>query len=241
MVLAQSFRNPALLGKMASSLDVLSGGRFDLYLGAGWKQEEYKAYGYPFPNPGIRIKQLREYISIIRHLTDPNIDIWDFEGEFWTLIKNRNFPKPITQPFPIYIGGQKPKITKLAAHVADGLNVPGTMSDAIPVFDLFDKEVRNVGRRSEEVTKSYFGNMRIFQTDEEALEFTKDLIQKEERHSGKNPIDFLNTQPWGTRETIAEKMRKFIAKTRVDLVIFSLESTKGNPLEVFWDEIRQLF
>jgi len=65
-VLCQSFRNPAHLAKMAATLQLLSGGRFTLGLGAGWHQEEYDAYGYEFPRDGVRVDQLREAVQIIK-------------------------------------------------------------------------------------------------------------------------------------------------------------------------------
>ncbi len=67
-VLCQSFRNPALLAKMGATLHFLSGGRFILGLGAGWQAEEHRAYGYDFPAPGVRVKQLAEALPIIRAL-----------------------------------------------------------------------------------------------------------------------------------------------------------------------------
>src|SRR6202140_1342966 len=66
LVLSQSYRNPALTAKMAANLQLLSGGRCILGLGAGWKEDEYHAYGYPFPSPGVRTRQLDEYTQIIK-------------------------------------------------------------------------------------------------------------------------------------------------------------------------------
>src|SRR5215207_4349603 len=68
LVLSQSFRNPALLAKMGATLQHLSGGRFILGIGAGWHEEEYRAYGYGYPSPGARVAQLAEAIQIIRGL-----------------------------------------------------------------------------------------------------------------------------------------------------------------------------
>src|SRR5437763_451719 len=67
-VLCQSFRNPALLAKMGATLQFLSGGRFILGLGAGWHEEEYRAYGYAFPPAGVRVAQLAETVQIIKAL-----------------------------------------------------------------------------------------------------------------------------------------------------------------------------
>src|SRR5690606_26754605 len=72
MVLGQSYRNPALLALMAASLQTLSNGRFVMGIGAGWKEDEYRAYGYPYPSPGVRLEQLEETLEIFKRLwTEP--------------------------------------------------------------------------------------------------------------------------------------------------------------------------
>jgi alkanesulfonate monooxygenase SsuD/methylene tetrahydromethanopterin reductase-like flavin-dependent oxidoreductase (luciferase family) len=73
-VLCQSFRNPALLAKMTATLQFMSGGRFILGLGAGWHEEEYKAYDYDFPPAPVRVEQLAETIQIIRQMWSPGDD-----------------------------------------------------------------------------------------------------------------------------------------------------------------------
>jgi alkanesulfonate monooxygenase SsuD/methylene tetrahydromethanopterin reductase-like flavin-dependent oxidoreductase (luciferase family) len=78
VVLAQSFRHPALLAKMAATAQYMSEGRFILGIGTGWHQEEYDAYGFPYPTPGVRVEQLEETLTILKAL--------------WTLLKNEGFP-----------------------------------------------------------------------------------------------------------------------------------------------------
>src|SRR5579859_6998608 len=68
LVTCQSYRNPALLAKIAADVDVLSGGRLDFGIGAGWKELEYRAYGYDFPAPGVRVEQLADTIEICRRM-----------------------------------------------------------------------------------------------------------------------------------------------------------------------------
>ncbi|NDJ74892.1 MAG: LLM class flavin-dependent oxidoreductase, partial [Chloroflexi bacterium] len=72
IVLGQSYRNPALLAKMGATLHALTGGRFIMGIGAGWKEDEYHAYGYPYPRPGIRIEQLEDTLEILKRMwTEP--------------------------------------------------------------------------------------------------------------------------------------------------------------------------
>lgn len=239
-VLCQSFRNPALLAKMVSSLDVLSKGRFELFLGAGWKEDEYLAYGYPFPTPGIRLKQLEEYVAIIRGLMDPGVESFDFEGEFWTLKNSRNFPKPMTYPFPIHLGGNGPRFIKMAARIADGYNTGYDFMEPLPRYESFDKAVQSSGGNPEEKIKSQFGGVRIFKNNGEAIEYAKGVISKNPKLADKEPVKFVNERPWGTPEVLAGKMRGFIGQSGVKMLIFSYRSSYGNAIDVFWDEVRPL-
>ncbi len=239
-VLCQSFRNPALLAKMTATLDVLSNGRFELFLGAGWKEDEYLAYGFPFPTPGERLKQLEEYVTIIRNLLDPKIDTWDFEGKFWTLKNSRNFPKPITQPFPIHLGGKGPRFVKLAAKIADGFNTGGYFHKSIEVFQRFDNEVTKLGLKPSDKIKSFFGGIRIFKREEDMQEYAKELRKNDERFADQTVEELVKTQPWGTPEILAEKIRTFIDATNVHFLIFAYRSNYGDPLEVFKDEVLPL-
>jgi alkanesulfonate monooxygenase SsuD/methylene tetrahydromethanopterin reductase-like flavin-dependent oxidoreductase (luciferase family) len=240
-VLCQSFRNPALLAKMVSSLDILSGGRFDLFLGAGWKEDEYQAYSYPFPSPGTRLRQLNETVTILRNLFNSNIEEWNFEGEFWTLQKNRNFPKPKTQPFPIHLGGSKPKFIQMAAKIADGFNTGGgSFDESIRKFLKFDEEVEKLGEDPSKRVKSFFGGLRIFRTEKDTLEYAKELIQKNKHFNDKKPNEVVKNQPWGTPEVIAEKIRT-LAEIGVNFIILNYQCNYSeDPLTIFWDEIRPL-
>jgi alkanesulfonate monooxygenase SsuD/methylene tetrahydromethanopterin reductase-like flavin-dependent oxidoreductase (luciferase family) len=117
LVLGQGYRNPALLAKMASTLQLLTGGRFILGLGAGWHEEEYRAYGYGYPSRGARVAQLAEALQIIRLLwTEPSAT---FHGEHYSIQDAVCAPKPDPMP-PIFVGSPSPKAIRAAARFADG-------------------------------------------------------------------------------------------------------------------------
>ena len=238
-VLCQSFRNPAFLAKQVSTLDNLSKGRFDLLLGAGWKEDEYAAYGYPFPSPGERLKQLEEQVTIIRHLLDPTIDSLNYSGKYWTLKEARNFPKPYTKNLPIHLGGSKPRFIKLAARVADGFNTGSDYKTAIERFSKFDDEVSNIGEDPSNRIKSFFGGLRIFKNNQEAITFAKDQILKNDEFKNKSPQELVNNQMWGDPETLAGKVRNLSA-IGTNFFIFKYISSYGDPLAVFWDDVRPL-
>lgn len=120
VVLCQSFRNPALLAKMAATAQYMSGGRFVLGIGAGWHQEEYDAYGYDFPSAGTRVEELDETLKIIKALwKEPQAT---FKGKHYQVVEAYCEPKPDPVP-PIMVGGAQPRMLRLTARHADWWNV----------------------------------------------------------------------------------------------------------------------
>lgn len=116
-----SYRNPALLAKMAATLDVISGGRLELGLGAGWLESEYRAYGFPFPKTSVRIAQMEETVQIVKRMwTEPAAS---FEGAHFRIDGAICDPPPVQKPHPpIWIGGEGRKVLQVAARWADGFN-----------------------------------------------------------------------------------------------------------------------
>src|SRR5689334_11061887 len=117
IVLGVGYRNPALLAKMAATLQTLSRGRFIMGIGAGWRGPEYAAYGYPFPAPAVRIQQLAEAVEIMRLMwTEP---VPTFTGRHFQVAQAYCEPRPIPPP-PFMIGGGGEKLLlPLAGRVAD--------------------------------------------------------------------------------------------------------------------------
>jgi F420-dependent oxidoreductase-like protein len=134
IVLCNGFRNPALVAKMAATLDTISGGRFELGIGAGWKREEWLAYGYGFPETRERLAMLRDALEVISRMLEPGRTARaTYAGEHASVRGAINLPKPI-QPagMPIMVGGNGPKVTwRLAARYADELNLDGLSPDEI--------------------------------------------------------------------------------------------------------------
>ena len=123
MVVCTGFRNPALTAKMSSTLDVISGGRFELGIGAGWKEDEWIAYGYDFPPLRERLAVLADHLEIIRRMLEPGRAT--FDGRFARVDGAINVPKGIQQPrLPIIVGGNGQNVTfRLAARFAEELNL----------------------------------------------------------------------------------------------------------------------
>jgi F420-dependent oxidoreductase-like protein len=137
IVMCASFRNPALMAKMISTLDVISGGRMELGIGAGWKEEEWLAYGYEFPPVSGRQAMLRDALEIARRMFEPGRAT--YEGERASVQGAINVPKPLQGRLPIMVGGNGRKVTwGLAARHADELNLdavaPGALPEALEVI-----------------------------------------------------------------------------------------------------------
>lgn len=121
LVFCVLYRNPGLLAKAATTLDHISGGRFELGLGAGWHEPEAEAFGYDFPPVGRRLDQLEEAIPLIRSLLTE--DRTTHEGTYFRTVDASCLPAPVQPRLPIWIGGTGEKRTlRMAAQHADGWN-----------------------------------------------------------------------------------------------------------------------
>jgi F420-dependent oxidoreductase-like protein len=124
LVLCNSFRNPALLAKVLSTIDNISNGRLEAGVGAGWMEEEYRGYGFEFPPIGTRLRQLDEALHIVKLLfTEKKAT---FHGRYYRIDEALNNPKPIQQPHPpLTIGGSGEKVMlRIVAKYADRWNCP---------------------------------------------------------------------------------------------------------------------
>jgi alkanesulfonate monooxygenase SsuD/methylene tetrahydromethanopterin reductase-like flavin-dependent oxidoreductase (luciferase family) len=130
-VACAGFRNPALLVKMATSLDVASGGRAELPLGAGWHEGEWRSFGYGFPSTRERLAQLEETLEIVSRSLRPGPASW--QGQHFAVEDLVIEPKGLQHPrIPIIVGGNGQKVTwRLAARFADELNLDGPSVDQI--------------------------------------------------------------------------------------------------------------
>ena len=152
LVVCNSYRNPALVAKMSASLDHISGGRFVLGMGAGWMDEEYRAYGYPFPSIRVRLDQLDESLHIIhRMLTEPKAT---FQGRYYSIQEAVNRPFPVQKPRPpILIGGAGEKrMLRLVAEHADIWNCPNNVAPQLPQkLSKLHEHCAAIGRNPEEI------------------------------------------------------------------------------------------
>jgi F420-dependent oxidoreductase-like protein len=212
MVTAQSYRNPALLAKIAAGVDVMSKGRLDFGLGAGWKDVEYRAYGYEFPDAPTRVTQMIETLEICTRM-------WKEEratylGKHYRIENALCSPKPMQKPLPIWIGGSKPRVMRAAAKYGHAFNItvsasaPGDLPDRLR--DL-DEACRLEKRDPKTLLRSAFLVACVGKTRAEA-ESRLDALARRQKTDRKG---YLASRPglvFGAPEEAAEKLRSYADK-----------------------------
>jgi F420-dependent oxidoreductase-like protein len=149
IVVCNSYRNPSLLAKMLSTLDIISNGRVELGIGAGWYEQEYLAYGYDFPSNITRIMQLDESISIIKAMWTDNNKHVSFQGKYYRVKDAISNPKPIQKPYPpIMVGGSGERyLLKVVAKHADRYNLFfGSPDEMKRKISLLKEYCNSIGR-----------------------------------------------------------------------------------------------
>jgi alkanesulfonate monooxygenase SsuD/methylene tetrahydromethanopterin reductase-like flavin-dependent oxidoreductase (luciferase family) len=159
-----TYRNPALLAKMATTLDVLSEGRLQLGLGAGWHEEEHAAYGFEFPPIQQRMEMLEEGIELMKAMFTE--DEPTYEGEHYRIENAYNEPKPVQDPHPpIVVGGAGPTLLRIAAKHADEWNVEISSRARGPPMEFkvekFDEYLEAEGRDPDEVDRSWLAHVLV--------------------------------------------------------------------------------
>ena len=228
IVLCNSYRNPALLAKMASTLDVLSHGRLNFGIGAGWYEHEYKAYGYPYPDAPERLRMLREALKVIHAMWSQEEAV--FEGKYYQVRGAINQPKGVQKPhIPILIGGSGEKVAlKLVALYGDACNVSGDFKTLQHKLEVLKGHCENVGRNFSDIHVTTGTYCSIADTDEEAL-----ALVPEARKNG-----LADTALVGSPATIRERIATLEAHGVHELIIdFPFPSAKNlEPLRRFAKE-----
>jgi F420-dependent oxidoreductase-like protein len=173
MVVCTGFRNPALTAKLSSTIDVISGGRFELGIGAGWKEEEWRAYGYGFPTLAERMGALGDHLEVISRMFAPGRA--EYDGAFASVHGAINEPKGIQPHIPIIVGGNGRRRTAgYAIAYADELNY--VFIDAAEVAE----RMTEVRERCERECR-----------DPATLRFSLYTRDETVRHAGRERVDFL--------------------------------------------------
>jgi F420-dependent oxidoreductase-like protein len=179
LVTGVTYRNPALLAKMVTTLDIVSGGRAMLGIGAAWYEEEHDGLGFDFPRDGERLDRLEEALRICRAMFTEEAP--SFEGKHYRIEKALNIPRPIQRNGPrIMVGGSGEKRTlRLVAQYADMCNVFGSPDSIRHRLDVLHRHCADVGRDPSEITTSRLGSLFLSSSPEEAEQtegFLRDAV-----------------------------------------------------------------
>ncbi len=167
MVSGNTYRHPAVVAKMAAQIDVVSGGRFILGLGAGWQEREHTAYGIPLGTIRERLDKLEEACRIVTDLF--RYQKSNFEGEHYQLVDAPLEPKPIQTPLPLMIGGGGEKRTlRITAQYATEWNVWGTPEVLRHKNGVLDAHCRDLARDPAEIQRSAC-TLLLYSDDEERV------------------------------------------------------------------------
>ena len=205
MCTCNSYRNPAYLTKVASNIDVMSNGRLEYAIGAGWYDHEYRAYGYEYPSAGVRLKMLEESLIIYKKMTTEETPI--FKGEYYQIDGAINQPKPIQKPYPPLWGcGGGEKVTlKLLAKYGDYGNWDVDVNGFVEKSNILQGHCENVGRDFDEIGRTLHTNVLIAQN-------RKDLDTKVERLATYTniPKDYYYDRPLiGTKEEVFATIEQY--------------------------------
>jgi F420-dependent oxidoreductase-like protein len=218
------FRHPALLAKMASTVDVLSHGRLTLGIGAGWYEPEYLAYGYPFPDTPTRLRQLREALQIIKAMWSEEEAY--VEGKDVHVRGAINQPKGVQKPhIPLLIGGKGEQVTlKLVARYGDACNFTHPTSEELArKFALLERYCAEDGRNARDIAHTIYVNGVVGETEEEAR-------AKVAASQGKFTLDHLRARGvFGTPDMIRQRLSE-LEEQGVQEVILSRRSLE--PFEM---------
>jgi F420-dependent oxidoreductase-like protein len=162
-----TYRNPALVAKLTTTIDIISGGRAVLGLGAAWFEEEHRAYGFDFPPLKERFERLEDALNITRMMFTE--DVATYEGKHYRVDAAFNNPKPIRGDIPILIGGSgERKTLRFVAKYADGSNLFGDVERVKHLLGVLEGHCSDAGRDPAEITKTRMGRVYIGSTHEEA-------------------------------------------------------------------------
>lgn len=237
------YRNPALLAKTASTVDMISGGRVEMGIGAGWYQHEWEAYGYGFPPAGDRLAMLDEGVQILRAAwADGAVS---FDGQHYSVDRAVVQPRPLQEGgIPLWIaGGGERKTLRTAAKYADYTNFDGSPEGFTHKSEVLHRHCAEVGRDPAEITRTANYNVAIGETEREVADRLAFLHDRIARHAGTDQADrqlgaYQGLPAVGTPEQIVEKLSA-LARDGMDYGIFYFpeiaDDTSG--LELFEREV----
>lgn len=235
MVTCNSFRNPALLAKIAATLDNISHGRLELGIGAGVQKNEHNAFGFPFPSSKARIEMMGEAVAIIKKMwTEEKAN---YKGKYYQIIDAICEPKPIQKPHPpIIIGGSGEKITlKVTAQYANRLDwgYISSLEEYNRKLKVLEKHCKSVGRNFKDIEKSCWPAGQVF-VGEDVDSLITQWVPK-----GAILEDFLKRSFVGTPEDCIELLQQYASLGVTQYMLFFGDLPNMYGLRLFAEKVAQ--
>ena len=229
MVSSIGYRPPGLLAKMAATIDVISGGRLDVGLGAGWYENEYAGYGYEFPRAGVRLSMLREYVRVVKRLWTE--DTVDHAGEHYRFEGAINRPRPLQDPHPpLWIGGGGERVTlRIVAEEADYSNFEYDIDLFIHKSRVLARHCEDVGRDFADIRRSF--HVEIIMEDTESAVAAK--LERICEQRGMPPADIESRSLIGTPDEIAEGLGRLEEAGCDTVLCYFSDAVWGDGIEMF--------
>jgi len=228
MCTCNSYRNPSYLTKVASNIDVMSNGRLEYAIGAGWYDHEYKAYGYEYPSDGERLKMLEESLIIYKLMTTEEEP--KFEGKYYSIDGAINQPKPIQKPYPpLWVCGGGEKVTlKLLAKYGDYGNWDVDVEGFIHKSNILKQHCENEGRDFTEIGRTLHTNVLIANSEDEL----KTKISKLATYTN-IPEDYYYKRPLiGTKDKVFDTINQFKEAGCSYLIAYVPDVVWGDTLDI---------
>ncbi len=237
MVTGVTYRNPALLAKTVTTLDIVSGGRAILGIGAAWNDDEHAGYGFRFPPLGERMSRLEEALKICRAMFTE--DAPSFAGEHYDLDHALNSPRPIrAQGIPILVGGSGERRTlRLVAKYADACNIFGDIATIRHKLDVLARHCEDVGRDPSEITKTRLGALVIAESDADAQAKGRELA----RARGMDEERYRGYVIAGDPDHVCERVQEYL-DAGLDGMIFNMNDPQDiDPVRLAGETLKNAF
>jgi F420-dependent oxidoreductase-like protein len=238
LVTCNAFRYPSLLAKMAATVDMISNGRLNFGIGAGWDEVEAAAYGIPFPRAGIRVEMLDEALQIIKGLWTQDEVI--FKGKYYQLDKAVSLPRPVQKPYPpILIGGGGDKMLRLIAKHANAWNSGFVSPEGFrEEIARLEKACKETGRDRNEIENTFQSRTVIAEKDENAFERAEEW--REERKGAVDDPDWKFAIK-GSPKTCEKVLQTYVDVGVTHFTLLFADPATLKPLQLFANEVIPMF
>ena len=233
MCTCNSYRNPAYLTKVASTIDSMSGGRLEFAIGAGWYDQEYKAYGYDYPSAGVRLKMLEEALQIYIAMTTQ--EKASFEGDYYKIKDAINQPKPLQKPYPpLWVCGGGEKVTlKLLAKYGDYGNWDVDVKGFVHKSKILKSHCDEQNRNYSDIKKTLHTNV-IIGNDEKDLDAK---INKIVNVTGIPKEMYIDRPLVGVKEKVFDTIDEFSSVECEYLIAYIPDIVWGDTLEILSEKL----